>query len=121
MEAIEDGLENLSLLNRTIQRRLCFQLGSMESEMRMQIENVARSAKEKGKKPSHRVPPLILLLSFHHSMETWKYTQSAALFHQTLISNEYEPSQRNFDELRLIGLQDLLVETVHSAAYIVLR
>lgn len=122
MEAIWDIIEGLSLVNSTNQRLPSSQLDSMEYEMQRQQENVAQSAKEKGKKPSHRIPAMILLFTHYQSLEAQCSMRSTPnLFHQTLISNEYPPSQRSFDELRAITLHDLLVEIVHEDTYIVLR
>lgn len=91
-------------------------------EMQRQQQNVAQSAKEKGKKPSHRIPAMILLSNHWQSLEMKRrMSNTNDLFHQTLITKEYPPSYRSFDELRVVQLNDLLVETVHEDAYIVLR
>jgi hypothetical protein len=121
MEELLGMIETLDLIYTT--ERLLSQEDSMEEELYMQKKNVAKSAKEKGKKPSHRIPATVLLFSHLKSLEEQRrYIGSAAsFFRRTLISNEYPPSQRRFDELRAISLHDLRVEIVHKDAYIVLR
>jgi hypothetical protein len=120
MEEMWDMLDMLDLMYTT--QQLLSQENSMKEELRMQKKNVAKSAKEKGKKPSHRIPAMVLLFNHLQSLEEQRYMGSAAkFFRQTLISNEYPPSQRRFDELRAITLHDLRVEIVHKDAYIVLR
>jgi hypothetical protein len=43
------------------------------------------------------------------------------LLSRTLITNEYRPSNCDFIDLLPVTLKDLLVETVHSDCYMVLR
>jgi hypothetical protein len=101
-------------------------MDSLEEALRREQENAAISARQKGHRPSHRRPRMMLLLSHYRAIaETQRQKANAAegmaWVSQTFITNEYQPSYRNFTDLRRITIKDLLVETVHSDSYLVLR
>lgn len=96
---------------------------SLESELKREQQNVARSEKQKGRRPQHRIPRMQLIFSQQQAiMEMQRKVPNGHLWvHRTIITNEYPPSGKDFKDLRPIDLKGLLVETVHSENYIVLR
>lgn len=124
MDMIQNTMRQLSLGQDAAGARPMTTLDSLKEDLLKEQNNAALSAKQKGQKPHHRIPRMVLLFNHYQLMDAQreaKIGEGRIWFPRTLVTNEYRPSNRNFIDLKPITVKDLFVETVHSDYYIVLR
>ena len=124
MDIVQRLMGEISLDQAAANAPLATEMDSLKDELVRERKNAALSAKQKGQKPHHRIPRMVLLFSHYQSVNAQraKKTDDGMIeLPRTLITNEYRPSHCDFIDLRPIVLKDLLVETVHSDCHIVLR
>ena len=124
MDIVQSLMGDISLGQAVTNTPLATEMDSLKDELTKEQENATLSAKQKGRKPHHRIPRMLLLFSHNQSVNAQRAKKTAegmTKLRRTLITNEYRPSHCDFINLRPIVLKDLLVETVHSDCYIVLR
>ena len=87
--------------------------------LRNERNNIEISRKQRGKKLKSRPTRSTLLALQHQALSEQVSVQSTDRL--IVIAREYPPSDRAFADLKLIMLNDLLMETVHNDNYVVLR
>lgn len=124
MDIVQSLMGEISLGQAVANTPLAAEMDSLKDELTKEQENAALSAKQKGQKPRHCIPCMLLLFSHNQSVNAQRAKKTAEgmiELPRTLITNEYQPSHCDFINLRPIVLKDLLVETVHSDCYIVFQ
>ena len=94
----------------------------LRNELQNELKNIEESKKQKGGKPRSRASRFMLLATQARAFDKQSNRQVCEYqFRRTVITREYPPSPNAFAGLKPILLEDLLVETIHSENYIVLK
>ncbi|CRG90880.1 Desmoplakin [Talaromyces islandicus] len=96
---------------------------SLQKELIAEHENAKLAAQHKGQMPKYRCSHETLIKGQEQDQDTAakKLPDDYIRAYKTVVTNEYIPSSKGFDNLKPITLKDLLVGTIHRRNYIVLR
>ena len=117
MEQLEAAMARMALINQD---------ASLEQELRYELQdalnNIEESKRQKGRKTRSKASRSMLLADQYQAFDVQSMVRASKYrLRRTFIACEYPPSPHAFADLKPILLDDLLVETVHSENYIVLK